>query len=216
MILMERLFQFKAWHLFIIVAFLSLVTLHLSQLRLQNTDVFSNILGDKISYEQIESFINIQREHNWLVLVFSPIFLLLKTVFIAFFIHMILIFSNYDVSYKNIYKLSLISSFIFVFSSIVQVAILYMTDIDKIDQTTLEEALLSIINVLDYEINPLAKSALASINLFELIYVILIFLGIKYLTKETRKKVAVTTLIIWIVFTSFVVCIQSFLLLSTQ
>jgi hypothetical protein len=190
---------------------------YLLQSRLLNIEVFANFFNDQLSIEQIETLFKKQEHYAWYAYLFIPIILFLKTIISTFFVHMILIFSNYDITYKDVFKLNLIAGVAYLFLTLFQTISVYMTSLELITQESVNSVNLSMANFVDKEsvIAPI-YSLLTLLNPYEFIYIIITILGIKKLTKDKLKKSLILTAIIWSLFSLFVIIITSFIQLNMQ
>ena len=217
MTLMNRLFEYKTWQLFFTICAVMLGITFIMQYRLLDIDVFTNLIGNQLSTDQIDDMFESQLKYQWIGYVAAPLVLLLKTTFAAFFIHMILIFSDYEITFKDVFKLNLIAGSVFLLLSIVQAIIIYMVELESISTETMQSGSVSLASLADQESVAIPLYALLGvINPYEILYVIVTILGIKHLTKESTKKSSLVTGIIWGIFTTFIVVLQSFIQLTMQ
>jgi hypothetical protein len=212
---MEKFFKIKTRYLYFIISLVSLLITYFLQLRIYDFNVFANLAGDQFSYEQLESMFELQKKYTWIGFVVAPFFLLIKTAFAALFIHMVLIFVNFEIKFKDVFKLNLIAGSVYILASLFQLGLVYFSDIENINQSLLEISSLSL--ALFFEKDQMLipfYSFLSNISPYELLYILITVFGIKHITQTETKKSIMYTGIIWFSFTGFIVIMQSFIELT--
>ncbi|MBR10771.1 MAG: hypothetical protein CMP48_24205 [Rickettsiales bacterium] len=176
-----------------------------------NENHYYEYYASQLSLNQIDSLINNQSKWSWVGYLLLPVIYLLKFSMLSIWILVGIIFFSYKTSFKKIFHLVIVSEFVFLIPAFIKVVWFGLIHTDF----TLEELSyftpLSVANLFDLQqLDPWWVYPLQSINLFELIYILVLAFGIRNLIKLDYSEALKFTipvygsgLIIWIVFVSF-------------
>ncbi|HET8858612.1 hypothetical protein [Marivirga sp.] len=99
-------------NLFVCFLILGYSNLLIFEFGILNENLLIDFLGDQIAYENIVRIIDEQRKWNWLKYLLFPLLSLLKFTLISFWILSASIFLNFKISFKSIFRVVLISEFV--------------------------------------------------------------------------------------------------------
>lgn len=196
---------------FFLCASLLLVT-KFFKISLHLDNLIYNSLAEKLTSQQIEDFLNLQKKWQWLSYFFIPILLFIKTSLIATVLYIGNFFlSNLSVTLKQLWLFVLNAEFVFVFVPLFKITWFYFFQTNY----TLEDIQyfypLSALNIIGYiGLTPWFIYPLQTLNLFELAYIIYLAYQIGTLTKtnaDTGLKIVafsyVPALLLWVTVVMF-------------
>jgi len=181
------------------------ISLHLDKL-------IYNSLAEKLTSQQIEDFLHLQKKWQWLGYLFIPILLLIKTSLIATVLYIGTFFlGNLSVTFKQLWSFVLNAEFVFAVVPLFKITWFYFFQVNY----TLEDIQyfypLSALNIIGYKgLEPWLIYPLQTLNLFELAYIIYLAYQIGSLTKtnaDTGLKIVaysyVPALLLWVTVIMF-------------
>lgn len=181
------------------------ISLHLDNL-------IYNSLAEKLTSQQIEDFLHLQKKWHWLGYLFMPILLLIKTSLITTVLYIGTFFlGNLSITLKQLWSLVLNVEFVFILVPLFKIIWFYFFQTNY----TLEDIQyfypLSAINITGYKgLEPWLIYPLQTLNLFELAYIIFLAYQIGAITKtnaDTGLKIVafsyVPALFLWVTVIMF-------------
>jgi hypothetical protein len=196
--------------LFILIIASIFLSLIINQI-LQIDNLYISSLTDKLTYDQIQEFLNSQQKWQWLGYAIIPLSLLLKISIIAAIIDVGCFFFDKEIKYKKLFNIVVKAEFVFLLVIVFKTNWFYVF---KQDYTLLDLQYfypLSAINITGYQnLQTWFVYPLQVLNLFELAYwVILAYLLGKELKITTDKGLSIVAssygvgLLIWVVAIMF-------------
>lgn len=174
--------------------------------------LFYTSLVEKISSHQIEIIINFQRKWEWVSYLLIPLLLLFKVILVTIVLYTGIYFNNRtEFTFKKVYDLVVKAEFLFLSVGIIKIFWFYFFQINY----TLEDIQyfypLSALTIFDYiELEPWLIYPLQTLNVFELVYIIILSYQIGTLTKTNAdnglKIVAssyIPALLLWVTIVMF-------------
>jgi hypothetical protein len=151
-----------------------------------------NSLAEKLTDEQIQNFLSLQNEWHWLEYVFIPLYILLKSSFIAIVLYIgTFFFSKTEITLKKIWICVIKAEFIFLLVPILKIIWFHFIQTNY----TLEDLQyfypLSALNIVGYKgLEVWFIYPLQVLNLFELAYWLLLsyFVGKLAFTEKDKGK----------------------------
>lgn len=178
-------YRFNNWYLFLAYLFISLVILYGYSHYIIKDEMYYNSIGDRLSTERIRELLDAQKKLEWVGYVFAPLKLLVKISFTAFCLYIGVILLDYDVTFANVFKVSLLAEIVFIASAAITFIIhLLFTkghsfeELARFDFFSLR-ALLSGVRMPPYLNYPLQV-----INLYEIAYWFMLAAGLRAFVKK--------------------------------
>lgn len=196
---------------FALVVIVSVVLSLIGDYVLLTDDLFFDFFAEKLSHEQIYKIVEAGSTWQWINYVILPLIYLLKFFFVASCLSIgALIFSN-TISIKDLFRVTMISEFIFFIPSIIKIFWFGVFHVDYTLQDLQFFSPLSVLSLMDREsVEPWLIYPLQLLNVFELVYWLVLAYGLYDLTRERYSKmlglVAAsygTGLLLWVVFVVF-------------
>ncbi|SDD36676.1 hypothetical protein SAMN05216323_11552 [Williamwhitmania taraxaci] len=174
---------------FVIISFYWLI-MFINSTFILTDDLMYNSLLSVIPDGYIEKAISLQHKWAWVGYVIFPIGLFIKFIFISAFITTGAIFCGYDIGFKKILKVVLLSESLFILVGIGNTLMLLLSNVNSI--TDVQSLNLTSICSIGFLIKDSAPSWLIApmntLNLFELIYFMLLVVGIRITAEEKASK----------------------------
>jgi hypothetical protein len=178
---------------------------------LETNQVFVSSLSEKISYDQINEILAFKEKWGWIVYIFIPILLFIKILIITTVINIGCFLFGKNISYSQIFNITIKSEFIFLLVIVFKTAWFYFFEQDYNLNDLQFFYPLSALNIVGYEgIDPWWIYPLQVFNLFELAYwFILAYLIGKAINSDTDKGINIVAssygvaLLIWVVGVMF-------------
>lgn len=177
-----------------------------------NTDLLIyNSLSEKLGKEQVLEILSLQKKWEWVGYLFTPIFILIKTTLISTALYIGTVFSNAKITFKSIFNKVVKAEFIFLLVPIFKIIWFYFLQTNY----TLEDIQyfypLSALTIFDYkELEPWLIYPLQTLNVFELVYIIILSYQIGTLTKtnaDSGLKIVgssyIPALLLWVTIVMF-------------
>nr|WP_199001973.1 hypothetical protein [Flavobacterium sp. ASV13] len=174
-------------------------------------DLVYNSLSEKLTSQQIEKFLGLQKKWQWIEYVFIPILLLIKTSIIATILYIGLFFSNKDLKFNIILNIVLKAEFIFLLVPIFKMIWFYFFQTNYDLQDIQNFYPLSALNITGYKgLETWFIYPFQVLNLFELIYII--YLGfeigkVTHTNTDSGLKIVglsyVPSLLLWVATVMF-------------
>jgi hypothetical protein len=179
--LLVRYFSLKKIHLFLIVLFGDLFILWLSKSTLINNIVFYNTFSEQLTYDKTMAIFDKVQELSWAIYAFTPIMLFLKISGVSTLIYVGVFFCDLheQISFNKVFRVVFASEIIFIIAGFVKFLwfSFFSGNYTLYDLNFFYP--LSIINFFNRtEVNQMWIFPLQTINIFQVIYIILISYGL--------------------------------------
>jgi hypothetical protein len=212
--LLLRYYSLNRLHLFILVVLLNLIIIWLSRSVLINETVFYNTYSEQLTYDRAMNLFERMKDFSWISYAFTPILLLIKFSLISMVLYTGVVFCNLQdkISLGSVFKIVIASEIIFVIAGFLKFLWFYLFagnyDLNELGFFYP----VSLINLFkESEVSNLWRYPLQTVNLFHLIYILLLSYGFSNLNrinrKESEKIVLLSylpTLILWVVLVMFI------------
>ena len=213
MSLLLRYYNLNRMQLFVGIVLANLVIIWLSKFILINEIVFYNTYSEQLTYDRSLKLFEQLKSLSWISYVLTPIILLIKFTLVSFVLYIGIVFFNKQdkVSLGSVFKIVIASEIVFVFAALVKFLWFYVFagNYDLNDIGFFYP--LSLINIFKSE--ELARFwiyPLQTVNMFHLIYLLLLSYGLINLCKiekpDSDKIVLLSyipALVLWVALLMF-------------
>ena len=212
--LLLRYYSLKKLQLFILIVLLNLLIIWLSRSILINETVFYNTYSEQLTYDRAIKLFEKMNDISWMSYAFTPVILLIKFSLISLVLYTGVVFCNLQgkISLGFVFKIVIASEVIFIIAGFIKFFWFYLFagNYDLNDLGFFYP--LSLINLFKIsEVSNLWKYPLQTVNLFHLVYILLLAYGFSNSNKMNRKdseKIVLLsylpTLILWVVLVMFI------------
>ncbi|MCA4893611.1 MAG: hypothetical protein ING84_01240 [Cytophagales bacterium] len=158
---------------FALLCFLQFLLVFSMNWSLVTDDLYYNTLGDQLSFERINELIDLNKKWNWVIYLITPMLYLLKFFLVAICLSMGVFLFRFEVGLKVLFKIALLSEFIFLFPSIIKLFWFNLVSASYTFTDLQSFAPLSIVNLFDRaNLDTWLLYPLSLLNLFEVTYII--------------------------------------------
>jgi len=175
---------------FIVLSILTLFINIIFKNQLNINHLLQNTLSLQLTDRQIENYFELQKNWQWISYSIIPLFLLLKSVFIATVLYIgTFFFSKNNITFKNILNCVIQAEFVFLLVPVLKIIWFYFFQTNY----TLEDIQyfypISALNITGYQgLDPWLIYPLQVLNLFELAYIIYLSYQIGQLTQTNTDN----------------------------
>jgi len=206
-----NLFLRNKYSLYLILALSAIFFSYIIQTHIIDEDILINYYHDQMGYDRILQMIDVQKKWAWLNYALLPIIYLVKFSLITFWILCGTIIFGFKIKYKSIFKLVLVAEFVWLLPSLILIVWFGLIDTSYTFTDVQYFAPLSLLNLFDAsQLDSWLIFPLKSLNLFEVIYLLVLALGIKKIIKKDYDSALKFTLpvygsalVVWILFVTF-------------
>lgn len=201
----------KSIHLFAVITIFTLILAFLIQHFVLIKNVYYQDLGSQMSLEQIDRLLDAQNKYQYLGYIIIVLFNLVKYSLIALVIQMGVYLWGGAARFGQIFKVVVISEFVFIIPLIIKLIFFYFFKINYSLQDVQSFYPLSFLNFFPgHSVSNLWLYPLQLLNVFEVVYWFVLAYGISKLlgrNVDRSLKIVVSSyipaLVIWVVFLMF-------------
>lgn len=200
----------RNWKLFLFLIFLvSLISIAVNYLFL-NDSLYYQEFGEQLAINKIEPIILTIKKWQWLGYVIIPIVIMIRVGFITICLYIGLFVADLKVRFRELFKVALLSDFVFVLAGLVKLIILiFFKEVNTLEDIQFQP--LSLMQLFDKgSVDALLIYPLSLLNIFEVLY----WLALAWLLTgvvekpfgSSLKTVASsygTGLLLWVLFVMF-------------
>lgn len=201
----------NGWIFFSIICVVYILQTYVSNTYFFTDQFYYRSFSDQLTFQTVDTFLNMQKEYGWVGYVFTPLIIALKIFSAALCISIGAVLSNIEFKFRTIFKAALLAEVVFILGQII-----YLINVSfHLDTLTLETAsnyypltILSYFgtqNVVDWLQYPLQ-----TLNLFEVFYMAAIaWLLAKQWKQDFIESLVVvlpsyvTGLVLWLALVTF-------------
>ncbi len=196
-------YNLKNWHLFLFITCSYLIITLVTDKFIMTRDVYQILLSDKMESYRIDDYYEMLKRFSIYSYLAIPLITWLKITFIALLIQTPIMLKNIEVSFKEMFKIAAIAHIPFIVLGIARIVILFLTPKGNYTNELFSFTPGSITNLLRREnYSEAAYSFLSNINIYEALWILLIYLGIKRLKKIERLDALIITSGVWLGLTA--------------
>ncbi len=201
-------FSLNAWVLFAFSCVSYALVLHIQQKYVLTEQVYYNTLGEQLTIERIDAFIDKQNTWTWLRYFFIPVTLLFQTFLVSICLATGAILLDYKLKFSAIFAMVVKAAVIYAVGKLVYMMVVQFMDIQTIEDLIRAD----VFSLLGWvgKIPTWLYYPLSVVNVFEIVFWLLLAGGMSYLLQKhwTRMVgfVAATYgvgLLVWVLFIVF-------------
>lgn len=194
----SRRFFLKTWHIFLLVLAANLVLTYLFNTRFLTRDVYYHLLSDRLDTERIDMYFDLLHKVSLWGYLAQPLLLWIRISFVVLLIQMPLLLFWVDIPYRKLFRIVTTAHVAMIASSLSQVVWLACLEPTRITQGALSRIPLSVNSFLDPANYPVtAYAILGKVNIFEVIWCILIYKGLAATEKLKKDYTALLVFALW-------------------
>lgn len=197
-------YNLKNWHLFLFITCSYLIITLVTDKFIMTRETYQILLSDRLESYRIDDYYEMLKRFSIYSYLAIPLIIWLKITFIALLIQTPIMLKNIEVSFKEMFKISAIANIPYIVLGIARIVILFLTPKGNYTNELLSFTPGSITNLLVKEnYNEIAYSFLSNINIYEVLWILLIYLGLKRLNKTEKSDALFIASGVWLGLTAF-------------
>lgn len=198
----------KNWHLYIFITGLYLIITLVNDKFIMTREVYSLLLADKIESNRIDDYYEMLKRFSVYTYIALPLLTWLKITFIALLLQTPLMLKSVEVSFKETFRIAAFANVPNIILGFVKLIILFITPkVEYINDllTSIPGSITNMISSKSY--SPVAYKFLSSINIYEILWVLIVFYGLVKLKKMNKTDSFILAFSIWLGLTLFQVAL---------
>jgi len=144
--------------------------------------------GEQLALSRIDKMLELSKKWEWLGYVFIPIILFIRVVFTSLCLYIGIFFVQIDLKFSKLFKIALLAEFVYVLSGITKLVVfIFFKELSTLND--LQFIPFSLLNIFDKNaIDPLFVHPLGMLNIFNLVYFLVLAWLLKDLINEEKEK----------------------------
>lgn len=185
----QSIYAINSWWVFTGFCLLSIFSTYYLQTHVLTDEVYYNSLADRFTADKIESIIHTQQRFGLLSYLMVPAGLLLKITLASFCLFTGLQFTSHTLPFRTVFKVALFAEIAFAANTLLRLFLLsFFREINTFEELQ-SFAPLSLFSLLNAStVPPYLQYPLQTLNLFELIYCLLLAGGLWFFLKQPLRK----------------------------
>jgi hypothetical protein len=197
-------FKIKNWQLFLFVTLVSLILTLLNDKFIMTKNVYNIMLSDKMESNRIDDYYEMIKRFSIYTYLAIPLILWLKITFIALLLQTPLMLKGIEVTFKETFRVSVFANLSLILMSAIRYFILFFTPRINYTNDLLTAIPGAVTNYISKEsYSPVAYSFLSNFNIYEILWILIVFYGIAKLNKISRQDSFILAFSIWLGLTIF-------------
>ena len=191
--------KLKTWQLFIALVTINLIILFIWNKFILTRDVYYSLLSKRMEISRIDDYFNMINKFRIWGYLFTPLLLWFKISFVALLIQLPLMIKFIEIPFKQIFRIVAWANISMVILALVQIIYLLNIQASQFKENTLSFIPLSLINLFNnLHFTAAAKGVINSINVFELIWLSIIYKGLSNTGKLEKIDSAILASGVWV------------------
>ncbi len=191
--------KLKTWQLYLILTVLNLFTLFIMNQFVLTRDVYYVLLSNRMETSRIDDYFNLLSKFRIWSYIAVPLFLWLKITLVALLIQLPLMVMFIEIPFKQIFRVVAWADVFMIVLTIIQIIYWLNVPAPKFTQNTLSFIPFSLIDLFhNMHFTAAAKGVIKSVNIFELIWVLIIYKGLKDTGKLEKIDAAIISSGVWV------------------
>jgi hypothetical protein len=191
--------KLKTWQLFIVLTVINIVVLFILNKFVLTRDVYYSLLSSRMEISRIDDYFNFINKFKIWGYLFTPLLLWLKISVVALLIQLPLMVKFIEIPFKQIFRIVAWANVSMIILAIAQIIYLLNIPASQFSQNTLSFIPLSLMNLINnLHFTAAAKGFINSINVFELIWLSIIYKGLSNTGKLEKIDSAILASGVWI------------------
>lgn len=203
--------RFNSFYLFSGICALAIALSFTVSRFLISDDLYYQSFGEQLDYDRIVELVNIGKKWQWLGYAIMPVVYFIKFFFAAGSILIGCLVAGHNLSFRKLFNVVVIAEFVFLLSTIIKVVWFGFINETYTLQELQNFAPLSLLSLFESSlVDPWLLYPLQLINVFEVVYCILLAAGLSLLLKQPLSKTTVIIfasyglgIMVWAIFVVF-------------
>ena len=191
--------KLKTWQLFIVLTVINIMVLFILNKFILMREVYYSLLSSRVEISRIDDYFNmINKFRIWGYLI-APVILWLKIMVVALLIQLPLMIKFIEIPFKQLFRIVAWANISMVILAFIQIIYLWNIQASQFRQNTLSFIPLSLMNLFNsLHFTAAAKGFINSINVFEFIWLFIIYKGLSNTGKLEKIDSAILASGVWV------------------
>ena len=192
---------FSNWHIFIYLSIINFFIAYLANQYIFSREFYYTIFSDQIELTRIDQYVDFVSRFSFWSLFLLPVFLFIRHTVVAFILQIPLLFMFIEISFKYLFRWVMLASVSLTMGQTIHLLNIYFTSAEKITPTLFKItpfSLATIINPREYASN--AILILNHFSIFDILWGIILYIGLLKTSKLNRINTVILVLYVWIFF----------------
>jgi Yip1 domain len=197
-------YSIKNWHLFLFVTVIYLIITLMNDRYILTREVYGILLSDKIESNRIDDYYEMLKRFSFYTYLALPFITWLKIAFIALLLQTFLMLKGNEINYKETFRIAAFANIPNLLLGFVKLIILLAVPKSVYTNNLLTFTPGSVANLISKEsYSPVAYSFLNSINVYEILWIFIVFYGLSKLGKMNKSDSFMVAFSAWFGLTLF-------------
>ena len=179
----------RDWQIYVILLIINAIIYWLFQNSIMTNEVYHAIFSHRYEEIRIDLQLEIIRKYQSWGYLLQPVTLALKFSLITLVIQLAVLLMGVQVNFKRLLRLVMYSSSAMILGNITRLVWILSFPINQLNQRIFNIMPFSLASLVDFSLYPIpALITLSNLNLFEIIWIFLIYKGLDFLTQDDIKR----------------------------
>ncbi len=197
-------YSLKNWHLFLFVTLIYLLITLINDRFIMTKDIYHLLMSEKIESNRIDDYYEMLKRFSVYTYLALPVITWLKITFIALLLQTPLMLKNIEVSFKETFRIAAFANVPYILLGVIKLLLLFATPRSDYSSDLFTLIPGSVTNLISKEsYSAVALSFLSNINVYEILWILFVFIGIARLKKLSKQDSFLLAFSVWLGLTLF-------------
>ncbi len=197
-------YSVKNWHLYLFVTLTFLILTLINDRFIMTREVYGLLLEDKIESNRIDDYYKLLKIFSIYTYLALPFIIWLKITFIALILQTPLLLKSIEASFNECFRIAALANIPFLLLGVIKLTILFFSPGNAISYDLINLIPGAVSNLIDKSsYSPAAYNFLSNINVYEALWVLIVFSCISNLKKISKTDSFILAFSIWLILTAF-------------
>ena len=204
--------KIKTWHLFVVIAVLNLITVFILNQFIFTKEVYYSLLSSRMEVSRIDDYFSLISKFRLWGYILAPLVLWLKITIVAMLIQLPLMIKFIEIPFNQIFRIVAWANVSMIFLAAAQIIYFLNIPASQFTRDTISFVPLSLIDLFkNLHFTAAAKGVIKSINLFELMWIIIVYKGLSDTKKLEKIDAAIIAFGVWVGIVMFQFALLTYL-----
>lgn len=190
--------ELSNWHIYVLMILLNIFLAFVMNNYFLSREVIIRLYSQYNDISSINIYLLTMKKYSFLGYALIPIIILIRIVLVALIAQLFFMLRLKEISFNKLFRIVLIGYGIIVFSSFIQLIILFLTPTETLSLESLAMAPLSLSHLVSTEnMDKVYNGFLNQINVFEILWIITIAVGLKSISGIKSNTASIVAISIW-------------------
>jgi len=177
----------NGWILFLVLCLVNALLAFSFNYLFVSDILYYQTYGEQLALSRIDKMVELSEKWEWLGYVFIPIILFIRVAFTSLCLYIGIFFVEIDLKFSKLFKIALLSEFVFFLSGFAKLIVfIFFKEVSTLND--LQFTPFSLLNIFDKNaIDPLFVHPLGMLNIFNLVYFLVLASMLKDLINEGKE-----------------------------